>query len=241
MSDLLNELNEWGQIGRVPCYPPHLTFHFFNPFNFLNCPTPTARACRVEGRTVEWRHVTVLEVIQRSTEFLQQKGVESPRLQIELLLAHVLKLPRLKLYLNFDRALKPEELDRLRLLVKRRAAREPLQHIVESTSFCGFEIKCTSAALVPRPETELLAERGWQFLSTITTGNPSALDLGAGTGCIAIALAAKAKDALFMRWMCLLTPWPWRRKTWRRTKCRIAFGSIKGMVSQLCLKKRNLI
>jgi release factor glutamine methyltransferase len=145
---------------------------------------------------VEWRHVTVLEVIQRSTEFLQQKGVESPRLQIELLLAHVLKLPRLKLYLNFDRALTPEELDRLRLLVKRRANREPLQHIVESTSFCGFEIKCTSAALVPRPETELLAERGWQFLSTITTGNMNALDLGTGTGCIAIAFAAKAQDAV---------------------------------------------
>jgi release factor glutamine methyltransferase len=139
--------------------------------------------------------VTVLEVIQRSTEFLQQKGVESPRLQIELLLAHVLKLPRLKLYLNFDRPLAPEELDGLRQLVKRRAAREPLQHIIGSTSFCGFEIKCTSAALVPRPETELLAERGWQFLLSLAQGNPSALDLGTGTGCIAIALVAKAARA----------------------------------------------
>src|SRR5436190_10651161 len=159
-------------------------------------PARAAGACGLGIWAVEWRHVTVLEVIQRSTEFLQQKGVESPRLQIELLLAHVLKLPRLKLYLNFDRALAPEELDRLRQLVKRRAAREPLQHIVESTSFCGFEIKCTSAGLVPRPETELLAERGWQFLLSITTGNPTALDLGTGTGCIAIALAAKVGEAI---------------------------------------------
>lgn len=155
-----------------------------------------AGACRASEWTVEWPHVTVLEVIQRSTEYLQQKGVESPRLQIELLLAHVLKLPRLKLYLSFDRTLSREELERLRQLVKRRAAREPLQHIVESTSFCGFEIKCTSAGLVPRPETELLAERGWQFLSTVTGGEPTALDLGTGTGCIAIALAAKAPNAV---------------------------------------------
>ena len=64
--------------------------------------------------------VTVLEVIQKSSEFLAKKGVESPRLQTELLLAHVLKMPRMKLYLNFERTLSAAELDAVRELVKRR-------------------------------------------------------------------------------------------------------------------------
>src|SRR5205807_9600884 len=108
--------------------------------------------------------VTVLDVIQRSSEYLARKGVESPRLQIESMLAHVLQMPRLNLYLNFNRVLAEGELDRLRGLVQRRAAREPLQHIVGSTSFCGLEISVTRDVLVPRPETELLAERAWEFL-----------------------------------------------------------------------------
>ena len=84
--------------------------------------------------------MTVLEAIQKSTEFLAKKGVESPRLQTELLLAQLLKLPRMKLYLNFERVLTPAEVDGLREFVKRRGQREPLQHITGSTSFCGFEI-----------------------------------------------------------------------------------------------------
>ena len=139
--------------------------------------------------------MTVLEIIQRSTEFLQQKGVESPRLQIEWMLAHVLQMPRLKLYLNFDRALIEPELNRLRDMVRRRAAREPLQHILGTTSFCGLEMKCSRAALIPRPETEILAEHGWKFLSTFNLQPSTVLDLGTGTGCIAIALAANAPHA----------------------------------------------
>jgi len=135
--------------------------------------------------------VTVLEVIQKSAEFLAKRGVDSPRLQAELLLAHVLKLPRMKLYLNFERALTEAEADATRELVKRRGQREPLQHIVGTTSFCGFEIAVNRQVLVPRPETELLAEFGWQFLSTINSQPSTALDFGTGSGCIAIALAAK--------------------------------------------------
>src|SRR5689334_11517239 len=99
--------------------------------------------------------VTVLEVIQRSTGFLQQKGVESSRLQVELILAHVLGVPRLKLYLNFERVLAEAELDLVREMVKRRGTREPLQHILGSVSFCGVEIRSSRVALIPRPETEL--------------------------------------------------------------------------------------
>jgi release factor glutamine methyltransferase len=139
--------------------------------------------------------MTVLEAIQKSAEFLAKKGVESPRLQTELLLAHLLKLPRMKLYLNFERVLTPAETDALREFIKRRGQREPLQHITGSTSFCGFEITVNRCALVPRPETELLAESGWQFLSTLNLQPPTALDFGTGTGCIAIALAAKCPSA----------------------------------------------
>jgi len=139
--------------------------------------------------------VTVLEAIQKSADFLGKKSVESPRLQTELLLAHLLKLPRMKLYLNFDRVLTPAETGALRELVKRRGQREPLQHITGSTSFCGYEIAVSRHALVPRPETELLAELGWQFLSTLNSQPSTALDFGTGTGCIAIALAAKCPTA----------------------------------------------
>jgi release factor glutamine methyltransferase len=152
--------------------------------------------------------VTVLEAIQKSTEFLAKKGVGSPRLQTELLLAHLLKLPRMKLYLNFERVLTPAETDALREFIKRRGQREPLQHITGSTSFCGFEIAVNRHALVPRPETELLAEAGWEFLlaaakrsedgSTLNSQPSTALDFGTGTGCIAIALAAKCPAAIIV-------------------------------------------
>lgn len=139
--------------------------------------------------------MTVLEVIQKSSEFLAKKGVDAPRLQTELLLAHQLQLPRMKLYLNFERVLLPAELDTLRASVMRRAQREPLQHIIGSTSFCGLEMLVNKHVLIPRPETELLAELAWQFLSTISQPLSTCLDFGTGSGCIAIAIAAKCPGA----------------------------------------------
>jgi release factor glutamine methyltransferase len=142
--------------------------------------------------------VTVLEGIQKSAEFLARKGVESPRLQAELLLADILKLPRMKLYLNFDRALEPAQIEQLREWVQRRGRREPLQHILGSVSFCGLELAVNRHVLVPRPETELLAERGWNLLNQLPTSEShpvTALDFGTGSGCIAIALAAKCPAA----------------------------------------------
>ncbi|MGD0614698.1 MAG: peptide chain release factor N(5)-glutamine methyltransferase [Verrucomicrobiota bacterium] len=139
--------------------------------------------------------MTVLDGIQKSAEFLAAKEVESPRLQAELLLAHVLRSPRMQLYLSFDRVLAPAEVDGLRELVRRRGRREPLQHIVGSTSFCGLEIAVNRHVLIPRPETELLAEAGWTFLSALGSGPPTALDFGTGSGCIAIALATRCPAA----------------------------------------------
>jgi len=139
--------------------------------------------------------VTVLEVIQKSTEFLARKGVESPRLQIELLLAHVLRMPRLKLYLSFDRELTEAELATLRELVMRRGNREPLQHLVGTVSFCGYEIAVNRDVFIPRPETELLAEQCWIWLDQSGIESPAVLDVGTGSGCVAIALALRCPAA----------------------------------------------
>ena len=141
--------------------------------------------------------VTVLDVIQRSADFLAKKQVEAPRLQAELLLAYTLKLQRMELYLNFDRVLNSQEEDILRQLVQRRGRREPLQHIVGSSCFCGLEITVNRSVLIPRPETELLAEQAWLFLNRAAEhlSAPKALDFGTGSGCVAIALAANAPQA----------------------------------------------
>lgn len=138
----------------------------------------------------------VLEGIQRSADFLAKKGVESPRLQAELLLAHILKLARMQLYLQFERELNASETDLFREFVKRRGKREPLQYIVGTTSFCGYEIAVEPGVLIPRPETELLAELGWRFLLGLPADQRRlALDFGTGSGCIAIALAGKCPQA----------------------------------------------
>jgi release factor glutamine methyltransferase len=139
--------------------------------------------------------VTILDVINRSAEFLAKKGVESPRLQIELILGHVLGIPRLQLYLKFERVLTEAELDAVRALVKRRAGREPLQHLLGSVSFCGLEIAVTPAVLIPRPETELLANRAREFVTSISSGSAAVLDFGTGSGCLAILIAAKCPTA----------------------------------------------
>ncbi|HEY1170836.1 MAG TPA: peptide chain release factor N(5)-glutamine methyltransferase [Verrucomicrobiae bacterium] len=141
--------------------------------------------------------MTVLEVIQRSAEFLQRKQVESPRLQAELLLAHVLKMARLKLYLNFERALKPEEEAAMRELVQRRGKREPLQHLVGSVNFCGYELAVSRDVLIPRPETETLAELAWTYINGLPEGDLRALDLGTGSGCLPITIALKSPRVAF--------------------------------------------
>ncbi|NDE84971.1 MAG: peptide chain release factor N(5)-glutamine methyltransferase [Verrucomicrobia bacterium] len=105
----------------------------------------------------------------------------SPRLQSELLIAHALGLPRLQLYLQFERELSATELEQLRGLVRRRASREPIQHITGSTGFSGLSLLCGKAALVPRPETEILVEHAIRIL----------IDVGTGSGAIPLALARK--------------------------------------------------
>ena len=102
--------------------------------------------------------LTVLEIIKRTTEFFSSKGIESPRLNAELLIGHALDRKRMQLYMEFERPLTEAELEKIRPLVRRRAQREPLQYIVGETEFHGLKLKVDRRALIPRPETELLVE-----------------------------------------------------------------------------------
>lgn len=118
-------------------------------------------------------------------------------MHVELLLAHLLQMPRMKLYLNFERVLTETELEKLRDFVKRRANREPLQHIIGTANFCGLEFLVNKSVLIPRPETEILAERAWSFLQQRAKekGQSTALDFGTGSGCLAVMLAKKCPTA----------------------------------------------
>ncbi len=130
--------------------------------------------------------VTILDVIQKTTAYLEKAGVPNPRLDVELLLAHVLHLKRMDLYLQFERQLTKQELDALRPLVKRRTSREPLQHILGTVDFCGLELSVTSQALIPRPETEILVQTA---IAKIDKGSEVViLDIGTGCGAIGLAL-----------------------------------------------------
>src|SRR6187549_528061 len=102
--------------------------------------------------------LTVLEIIKKTTDFFNAKGVESARLNAELLIGHALGLKRMQLYLQFERPLTETELEKIRPLVKRRGGREPLQYILGECDFGGVKIKVDRRALIPRPETEYLIE-----------------------------------------------------------------------------------
>lgn len=130
--------------------------------------------------------LSVLEIIKRTTGFFEQRGVESPRLNAELLIGHALGLKRMQLYLQFERPLTEAELEKIRPLVKRRGNREPLQYITGEVEFSGLKLKVDRRALIPRPETERLVELLVQRLAVPPS---TILDLGTGSGAIALALA----------------------------------------------------
>ena len=138
--------------------------------------------------------MTVLEAIRSGAERLAAGGVDSPRLECEWLLAHVLGVPRLRLVIEAGRELIAGEERAFADLVTGRAARRPLQHLLGSGSFCGLEFAVNPSVLIPRPETELLAERAWQFLLAPPmpwARPPVVLDFGTGSGCLAVTLAVK--------------------------------------------------
>ncbi|MBD3616829.1 MAG: peptide chain release factor N(5)-glutamine methyltransferase [Gracilimonas sp.] len=129
---------------------------------------------------------TVLSMMEWATDFFEDKGVKSPRLSIEWLLAHVLSIKRLDLYLEYDRPLSSDELALLKPMVKRRAAHEPLQYITGETDFHHVKIKVEPGVLIPRQETEQLVD--WILELYDESSQLTVLDVGTGSGCIPVAL-----------------------------------------------------
>lgn len=137
-------------------------------------------------------HVKLLDVLRRSTDYLQKHGVDSPRLSAELLMAHVLEKKRLDLYLEFGRVLTESELAHLRQLIQKRGQRIPIQHILGETTFHGLRLFTTPQALIPRPETEMLVDLALEILHKSAPG--LIYDVGTGSGAIALALASSLQN-----------------------------------------------
>ncbi len=130
--------------------------------------------------------MTVLELLDKTTQFFARHEVPSPRLTIELMLAEVLQKSRMQLYLEFDQAVSEAAMDRLRPLVKRRAEGEPLEYVLGATTFAGRRFTVTPDVLIPRPETEILLE---EIVKLIEPEGLPVLDVGTGSGILAISLA----------------------------------------------------
>jgi release factor glutamine methyltransferase len=128
---------------------------------------------------------TVLKLLRWTADYFAGRGIDSPRLDAELLLADTLGFDRVGLYLNFERPLSNEELAAFRERVKRRAGREPLAYILGMTEFWSLPLKVTPDVLIPRPDTELLVEEALSRLA----GPARVLDVGTGSGALAVALA----------------------------------------------------
>ncbi len=134
---------------------------------------------------------TLLKVLNWTKGYLAEKGVENARLEAEWLLCAATGLDRVGLYVNFEKPLSEAELAEVRGLVVRRARREPLQYILGTQEFMGLEFAVSPAVLIPRHDTEVLVE---EVLKRAKSGS-RILDIGVGSGCIAVALAKRLSDA----------------------------------------------
>ena len=141
------------------------------------------------GELKEWR---VVDLLKTTADYFVTKAVDEPRLSSELLLGRVLLKSRLQLYLDHDQVLSREELDQFRTLCRERLDGRPVQYITGEQFFYGLPFQVDERVLIPRPETELLVEHALELLGTITpdgAAEPTLLDIGTGSGCIAVTLA----------------------------------------------------
>jgi len=141
---------------------------------------------------------TVLDIVRWGTEFFERRQVDSPRLTIELMLCDVLQVRRLQLYTDHQRPLSKNELAVLRNHVQRRANHEPLQYILGKAEFYGLTFEVSPSVLIPRPETEILVDRGIRWLREQGRSDMRCLDIGTGSGCIPITIATHVPDASWL-------------------------------------------
>ena len=136
----------------------------------------------------------MLDIIRWTAARFGERGIDTPRLDAELLLAHVLSLPRIQLYVQSDRVLEPEELAALRGLIKRRQGGEAVAYLVGKKEFWKFELAVDARVLVPRPDTETLIEVALERLGPAAEPARGVADVGTGSGAIAITLAKLRPD-----------------------------------------------
>jgi release factor glutamine methyltransferase len=136
---------------------------------------------------------TIQKLLNWITEYLTDKGIDSPRLSAELLLSHVTGFKRIELYTQFNKQVAGQQLEQLHALVKRAGEHEPVAYLVGKTEFYSLELNVSSDCMIPRPETELLVQRAIEFLRT-RTGIQHVCDLCTGSGCIAVAIAKNFPD-----------------------------------------------
>ncbi len=139
---------------------------------------------------------TVRRLLEWTSGFFTRKNVDAPRLSAELLLAHVLNVPRIKLYTDYERVLAERDLAAFRALVQRAGEQEPIAYLTGKAYFFNLEFEVGPGVLIPRPDTETLVENVLQ-LARNTPGfeAPRVLDLCTGSGCIAAAIAHRLKNA----------------------------------------------
>jgi release factor glutamine methyltransferase len=141
---------------------------------------------------------TVQRILNWSVDYLKKRGHERARLDVELLLASCLNLSRIELYLQFDRPMSQQERDAFRLWLVRAGGGEPVAYILGSRDFYGRSFDVSPATLIPRPDTEVLVERTGDHLRVNANGIRRVLDIGTGTGCIAISLALEFPEIYFV-------------------------------------------
>ncbi|MBU4486921.1 MAG: peptide chain release factor N(5)-glutamine methyltransferase [Candidatus Delongbacteria bacterium] len=134
---------------------------------------------------------TLLEILNLSVEYLKKKEVEESRFSSELILTKVLNIKRLDIYLQYDRILTENEISKIRALLIRRSKHEPIQYIIGEVEFYGLNFKVNNSVLIPRSDTEILVETAVDFIGDKTL---NILEIGTGSGCIAVSLAYACKN-----------------------------------------------